>query len=238
MTGNISSEQTEAEADRYPQATSHRYYCPHPDCSAFAHQISGDLWFRLEGGGDHPQMEQNWIVHRCQACRQAILWRFEKAATWGTEGTWTLIFPFRSVGPLANPDMPTKALEVYLEAQRVAPVSRRSAAALLRLALQIVVDDLVPGNEAINNKIGRLVEQGLLPQIQQSMDVLRVVGNNAVHPGQIDLEEDPDLVEALFMLVNLVVDQVISRPKQAQALFDALPEQNRRQIARRDGTNA
>ncbi|GAB1821107.1 DUF4145 domain-containing protein [Herbidospora sp. RD11066] len=147
-----------------------------------------------------------------------------------------MIYPFRSVGPGPNLDMPDAALQVYLEAQRVAPVSRRSAAALLRLALQIVVDQLVPNSKGINDKIAQLVARGLSVQIQQAMDVLRCVGNDAVHPGVIDLDENPDLVEGLFGLINLVVDQMITQPKHTQALFANLPQKNQDQVARRDAS--
>ncbi|GII05306.1 hypothetical protein Pta02_73140 [Planobispora takensis] len=55
------------------------------------------------------------------------------------------------------------------------------------------------------------MQDGLHPQTQQAMDVLRVVGNNAVHPGEIGPDDDPELVPGLFMLVNPVVEQMISR---------------------------
>ena len=85
-------------------------------------------------------------------------------------------------------------------------------------------------------KIGTLVAQGLHPDAQKAMDVLRVVGNNAVHPGQISLEADDGLIPALFSMLNLVVEQVIERPKQVTTLFESLPEGAREAIVRRDGS--
>ena len=114
-------------------------------------------------------------------------------------------------------------------------MSKKSAAALLRLALQVLVDDLEPGSGTINDKIGALVQKGLDPGVQQAMDVLRVVGNNAVHPGQIDLDADDALLLALFGLLNLIVDQVITRPKMLAGLFGSLPQTAQDGVARRDG---
>lgn len=67
------------------------------------------------------------------------------------------------------------------------------------------------------------------------MDVLRVVGNNAVHPGEIRVEDDPEMVGALFQLLNVIVDDRIARPAQIAALYEALPEGAREAVDRRDG---
>jgi len=171
-----------------------------------------------------------WTVHRCSSCDRTIIWLK------GEDG-YSMIYPVGLIGEPPNKDMPPDVLRVYEEARRAAPVSRRSAAALLRLALQMLVDQLETGSGDINTKIGRLVQKGLLPQIQQAMDVLRVVGNNAVHPGQIDLDDDPELVPGLFRLANLVVDQMISLPQHAQSLYSSLPvpPAAKHQVSRRDG---
>ncbi|MEV0216126.1 DUF4145 domain-containing protein [Micromonospora sp. ALFpr18c] len=123
---------------------------------------------------------------------------------------------------------------MYQEAQSVAELSPRSAAGLLRLALQMLVDELVPGPGALDGKIGKLVAQGLDPRIQRAMDVLRVIGNNAVHPGQIDLEGNASIVRSLFGLLNLVIEQMISRPKHIDSIFDILPEGALEGIERRN----
>ena len=121
------------------------------------------------------------------------------------------------------------------EARSVAAVSRRSAVALLRLTLQVLVDGLEPGSADLDEKIGRLVGRGrLAQQIQQALDVLRVVGNNAVHPGQIDVD-DEDLVLSLQKLTNLIVERMIEEPRAIDDLYTTLPERARGAIARRDG---
>lgn len=56
------------------------------------------------------------------------------------------------------------------------------------------------------------MKHGLPVTIQQSFDVVRVIGNNAVHPGQITIE-DSDEVYHLFQLINLIVEYMISMPQ-------------------------
>jgi hypothetical protein len=38
--------------------------------------------------------------------------------------------------------------------------------------------------------------------VQQSLDIVRVIGNDAVHPGQIDLTDDIETATKLFVLIN------------------------------------
>jgi len=71
-------------------------------------------------------------------------------------------------------------------------------------------------------------------QIQQALDIVRVVGNHAVHPGKIDLKDDKATVVRLLELVNLIAEQMISQPKHVKAMFDSLPDEQRQQIERRD----
>ena len=66
------------------------------------------------------------------------------------------------------------------------------------------------------------------------MDTLRVVGNESVHPGVIDLDADDELLPGLFGLVNLIVDQVVARPKRVALMFAKSPDDKRTQIEQRD----
>lgn len=91
----------------------------------------------------------------------------------------------------------------------------------------------LPGKD-INKDIGELVAGGLPPAIQQALDIVRVVGNECVHPGTLDLRDDSATVSKLFQLVNLIVEKMITEPKQIGAMFTGLPADKLAGIENRD----
>lgn len=145
-----------------------------------------------------------------------------------------MVYPDASLVPLANPDLSVEIAQDYSEAGQIVDRSPRGSCALLRLAIQKLCVELGEAGRNINDDIASLVRKGLDIKIQQALDIVRVVGNNAVHPGQIDLKDDRDIALKLFGLVNLIADVMISQPKHIQELFDSLPGTAKDAIERRD----
>jgi hypothetical protein len=104
----------------------------------------------------------------------------------------------------------------------------------LRLSIQILCKELGESGSNINNDIAALVKKGLNPIIQQSLDIVRVVGNDSVHPGEIDMTDNREVAEKLFTLVNLVCNQMITVPNSVKDLYESLPEGKRKGIEERD----
>lgn len=82
--------------------------------------------------------------------------------------------------------------------------------------------------------LAALVRAGLPAQIQKALDVVRVTGNNAVHPGKIDFDDGQETAISLLRLINLIVEKMITEKNQIDALFDGLPKAQKDAIARRD----
>ena len=107
---------------------------------------------------------------------------------------------------------------------------------MLRLAVERLCRELVPEGKNLNARIGLLVERGLDAKIQQALDIVRVVGNNAVHPGKMDISDDHQTVATLFNLVNDIAEAMITRKNRIEELYGTLPESAKLAIADRDGT--
>jgi hypothetical protein len=137
-----------------------------------------------------------------------------------------------------NPDLPEDVKADYLEAAAIAQRSPRGAAALLRLCVQKICAFLGYTQGKIDDAIAAMVGDGLPVQISQALDVVRVIGNNAVHPGVIDLTDDVELVAQLAGLLNLIADNRISEPKRVEQLFSKLPANARAAIEARNAKAA
>jgi len=159
----------------------------------------------------------------CQSCNEVHIWLQNR-----------MIYPISTNTPLANEDMPEEVKSIYEEARLVYPSSFKASAALLRLGLQQLCVHLGEDGKDINDNIKNLVGKGLDPNIQMALDIIRVTGNHAVHPGQIDLLDNDKTASSLFELLNFIVEQMITRPKKIEAMFGKLPEGVRAAIEKRD----
>ncbi|MFZ5678511.1 MAG: DUF4145 domain-containing protein [Pseudomonadota bacterium] len=165
----------------------------------------------------------NCWVSRCFSCKGLAIWIYDQ-----------VIFPAASFAVDPNEDMDDEIKLDFEEAAKIITTSPRGAAALLRLCIQKLCMQLGLPGKNINDDISTLVKRGLEPQIQQALDIVRVIGNDAVHPGQIDLKDNREIAVKLFTLVNIIAEAMISRPKQIQELYGNLPPAKLEQIERRD----
>ncbi|OKL39528.1 DUF4145 domain-containing protein [Pontibacter flavimaris] len=195
------------------------FNCPH--CGAFANQRWSEAFYRFEVGTLNIISGLNYAA--CSHCQKFTLWLNEK-----------LIIPSTGGAPMPNNDLPEEIKADYEEARAILNRSPRGAAALLRLCIQKLCKHLGEEGKNINTDIGNLVKKGLPPRIQQSLDIVRVIGNNAVHPGQINLNDDMETAAKLFLLVNIVADVMITQPNEIDKLFNSLPPNQLEGIAARD----
>jgi hypothetical protein len=162
-------------------------------------------------------------IHRCQCCGRKIIWNDD-----------TYIYP-DIVAEEANLDMPESVKQLYNEAGLIYNKSPRAACALLRLAVDKLCNELGETDRDINKNIGALVKKGLPQTVQQALDVVRVVGNKAVHPGQIAFDVDDKATATMLMrLLNMIVDRMITEPNEIDSLYQGLPESVRESIDKRD----
>lgn len=165
-------------------------------------------------------------ISQCFNCDQIAVWVKSN-----------LVYPVRGDAPLPNADMPEDVRLDFEEAGRIFQISPRGAAALLRLAIQKLCKFLGGRGKNIDEDIAFLVKNGLDVRVQRSLDIVRVIGNEAVHPGQVDLRDDTKTAEQLFSLVNIIADAMITQPRHIEEMYEGLPESKRAAIERRDASD-
>lgn len=207
-----------------PQKDLKRYTCPH--CATVSqvkieqHHFQDDCH---SAGHGCISITNRLTIHRCVSCGKKIIWNDDE-----------YIYP-DIVPTEPNPDMPESVMQLYKEAGLIASKSPRAACALLRLAVDRLCAEMGVNEGTIDKNIAKLVENGLPVMIQQALDVVRVVGNKAVHPGQIAFDVDDKVTaDALMELLNIITDRMISEPKKIEAMYSALPQSTLDAIQRRD----
>jgi hypothetical protein len=196
-------------------------------CEYFAKLLTGAVVVERKQSGTYYIDYRVGNVHlsQCFHCGEVAVWVNQQ-----------VMFPHLAEGPPPNADLPEGVLAEYREASRTLAVSPRGAAALLRLAIQKLCKELGEKGNKIDDDIASLVKKGLSPLVQQALDAVRVIGNEAVHPGTLDLKDDVDAARRLFDLVNIIAEQMISNPKHVREIYTRLPEAKRKAIEKRDGT--
>lgn len=204
------------------------FHCP--ICGVLAEQTwSTNIWgnyIRLHPNGARLTEQYhlgNFATAMCSHCKKASIWK-EKLMIYPTTGTVAH----------ANSDLPEDIQILYNEARDIVNRSPRGAAALLRLGLQKLCSHLGEKGKNLNDDIENLVKKGLPIPVQQALDIIRVTGNHAVHPGTINFDDQAENAHALFGLTNFICNHFITNPKQIAAFFSKLPEKDKQNIANRD----
>lgn len=203
-----------------PAVQAAAYTCPH--CDTLATQDWGGVHVSPSG------FMTDMAAGQCSHCQRCTIW-----VRVGSND-WRMVFPDASPAPLSNEDLPDDIRADYEEAACILNRSPRGAAALLRLGIQKMCKHLGEPGKNINDDVAALVKKGLSPLIQQALDTVRITGNEAVHPGEINLNDDRELAFALFDFVNIIAEDRITTPRKVQEMYDRLPEAKRKAVEDRD----
>jgi len=214
-----------------------------PNCDVYAKQT----WYTMEfntiqnymsqqtynvfNRGNLPEHEVEMEEHdltfaECSSCHQTSIWL--------NRG---LIYPRKSTVENPNEFMPSEVKKLYEEARLVFSMSPRSSAALLRLALEVLLPHIGAEKGSINDMIGQLArERKAIERVSKAMDVVRVTGNNAVHPGVLDIAEEDsrEISMTLFKILNYIVAETLETDAMIDEVYSTLPKGIQENIEKRN----
>jgi hypothetical protein len=231
-------------SNRAPSVYSGSFHCPR--CGAFSHHQWFELWgtpteplrrpppllstavrgptipvleiVRIASTGQQALTGQRMEMIRCSSCHAC-----NTASVWVGN---TLIHPaVAGRKHREHAEFPDEVKRDFIEADEIHQKSPRGAAALLRLAIEKLCREITQDSKrTLDGQIEILVSKGLDPRVQKMLDIVRVIGNEAVHPGVMDLRDDVDTVQQLFFLMNEIAEEMIAKPKRLEAAYNSLPQ--------------
>lgn len=201
-----------------PEFEKKQFNCPH--CGVFAEQQWREMFVHIYGRFHHTPFKVALCVH----CEKSSYWFNGR-----------MVVPNDTPVELPHPDLPDVCRLDYEEAREIVIRSPRGAVALLRLCLQKLMPELGEQGKNINDDIKSLVAKGLSSHVQKALDICRVVGNNAVHPGELNIDDTPEIAHSLFKMINFIVEERITKPKEIEELYSQLPIGALNAIEKRDG---
>jgi hypothetical protein len=195
------------------------FNCPY--CYAYAQQSRVDA-YTLQS-----RRIKNLTVRYCSYCGCYSIWLEQ-----------SLLHPSIGEAPPPNIDLPAHIITDYEEAKDIVSRSPRGACALLRLSVQKLCVHLGEKGRDLNDDIASLVKKGLSEKVQKALDTVRVIGNNAVHPGELNLKDDRQTAVMLFEIINIIVQVTITENKDIDSLYQKIPASQKDAIAKRDEKNS
>lgn len=217
------------------------FKCPH--CGAFSHMKWDNLsLFIYDDQGVEHNVQTRVHQANCASCNKDNIWYNHREVTgWigmngiprpSNDSELSRLFPIQEITNQNIPeylsDMPEDVKSLYKEAALIYELSPRSAAALIRLALEKLCEHLGVKKRNIKESIEELARQQIIPlRVAQAADNIRLIGNANVHAGIICDEVLEDINPAIFTYINLIVDFAITKPKEIEKINTLFPEQKR-----------
>ena len=149
----------------------------------------------------------------CQHCDRFTLWLGD-----------AMIYPQTGGARPPHEDMPPQIRKLYEEARGVLPASPRASAALLRVALEGLLEEVGYRQGRLADRLKKAHEDGKLSASTYKLaETLRYAGNAAAHyePWKIDPsqgEEDREMVRKLFEFVKEVTEELVAKPRRLEEM--------------------
>lgn len=166
---------------------------------------------------------------------ESTYYHCERSVIWYLKDENPKIFFPREVAIPPEENMPGNVKEIYEEASLVLSDSPRAACALLRLALQELMKYLKENiqiynglkNRNINEDIEEIINIGNFYQdqkemLEKAMNSVRLIGNKASHPSELDINDNPEIANTLFEMINFIVGEIITKPKEREERLNKL----------------
>ena len=82
----------------------------------------------------------------------------------------------------------------------------------------------------LDKAIKSLIDKKIINEdLQKALDSVRVVGNSAVHPNELDIKDNKEIAIALFKIINYISEKILTEKKRVDEIYNILPETAKRE---------
>jgi len=197
-----------------------------PICGVFSVQYWRQLTEYLEFQSGEKSVTQMpiWSSH-CSHCNQRSFWEEEGKI---------IIFPFVKKQQI-NPDLNEKIKDTLKQAILILEDSPPAAAAMLRLSLEMICDELNAEGGNLFEKICSIYEKEHIKVSTRAMHLVRIIVGNSIHfPPKIDLGDSEEIAKTLLGLIDIIAERVLTEPKKINDLWAKIPESKRLEIEKNE----
>ena len=215
-----------------PKYEEQAFSCPH--CNVYSKQ---DWFYEPQIPVELSELQKprfaGATISMCEMCGQIAIWE-RQIVGHDDSGQYShpiwdgrLVYPNESSAPPPHEDMPEEIIGEYKEARAIVGDSPRAAAAMLRLCLQKLMPILGEKSGHLHTDIKSLVDKGLPQEVHQALDSVRIFGNESLHPGTINLNEEPATALVLFKAINMIIERMITDKRELADLHSLTPPSKR-----------
>ena len=202
-----------------PEPKKDAFNCPY--CGVYAHQTWHD--YVVYGDGTYTNFYtagtlKELSVSKCSHCGNIVIWDQKN-----------MLKPAKMAVPDPSEDVPKDIKEIYIEAGKVLIYSARASGALMRLALELLLQQINKNDLKLNENVNKMKESNISGPLIKALTILRVNGNDIMHTGVINIFEKKEDITYLFDLFNMIVEELITRPKKLDESYSRIPESKRKQ---------
>ncbi|TDJ86175.1 DUF4145 domain-containing protein [Campylobacter volucris] len=200
------------------------FNCPH--CRAYS-SMRWDDFCDYSGVTIKGVEGYSFFESTCYHCERSVIWYLK-------DKNPKIFFP-KEVAIPPEENMPENIKEIYEEASLILGDSPRASCALLRLALQELMKYLKENiqiynglkNRNISEDIKEIINIGNFYQeqkemLEEAMNSIRLVGNKASHPSELDINDNSEIANILFEMINFIVGEIITKPKEREERLNKL----------------
>ncbi|EAH8622890.1 TPA: DUF4145 domain-containing protein [Campylobacter jejuni] len=200
------------------------FNCPH--CGVYS-RMEWDGFYNVYNNRIKQVEGYSFSESTCYHCERSVIWYLK-------DENPKIFFP-REVAIPPEENMPENVKEIYEEASLVLGDSPRASCALLRLALQELMKYLKENiqiynglkNRNINEDIKEIINIGNFYQeqkesLEEAMNSIRLIGNKASHPSELDINDNSEIANILFEMINFIVGEIITKPKEREERLNKL----------------